>query len=185
MDEPPPAGRKISHYQIERPLGAGGMGEVYLARDLSLGRSAAIKVLPSSTDPRFRDRLLLEATVAARLQHPAIATLYEGGEAAGEVFIAMEYVRGETLRSRLLKERLSIAEAVPVVASLLEGLGHAHSVGILHRDIKPENIMLQEGGGAKLLDFGLAKPVDVKTMSRQARAHAEEPVKESFDPVPY
>jgi serine/threonine protein kinase len=133
------------------------MGEVYLARDLALGRAAALKVMPEDLDAALKPRLLREAEASARLQHPAIATFYEAGESDGVAFIAMEYVPGQTLRDRLIDGPLPFPEALSMTASLLEALGHAHAAGILHRDIKPENVMLTSGSSAKLLDFGIAK----------------------------
>ena len=150
-------GRTISHYRVEQRLGAGGMGEVYLARDLALGRLAAVKLLSKGLDTTLKPRLLREAEACARLQHPAIATFYEAGESDGDAFIAMEYVSGHTLRDRLAEGPLPFREAVSVTAWLLEALGHAHAAGILHRDIKPENVMLTGDGAAKLLDFVIAK----------------------------
>jgi len=150
-------GRRISHYLIEERLGAGGMGEVFLARDLALGRMAALKLLPPDFTPAIRARLLAEASSSSRLQHPSIATFYESGEENGSAFIAMEYVRGRTLRQRLGSGAIPAAEAVSMGGSVLEALAHAHAGGILHRDVKPENIMLVERGPAKLLDFGIAK----------------------------
>jgi eukaryotic-like serine/threonine-protein kinase len=150
-------GRTVSHYRVERRLGAGGMGEVYLARDLALGRSAALKVLPDGLGESLRPRLLREAEASARLQHPGIATFYETGESDGTVYIAMEYVSGQTLRDRLADGPMPLPHAMSVSGWLLEALAHAHAAGILHRDIKPENIMLTGESSAKLLDFGIAK----------------------------
>jgi serine/threonine protein kinase/Tfp pilus assembly protein PilF len=143
-------GRVISHYRVERLLGAGGMGEVYLAHDRALGR-------PDAFTATHKSRLLREAWASARLQHPAIATFLEAGEHEGVTFIAMEYVEGQTLRERLHQGPLPPAEALAVAECLLAGLGHAHAAGVLHRDIKPENVMLAGERAAKLLDFGLAK----------------------------
>ncbi len=151
------AERRISHYLLERLLGAGGMGEVHLARDLALGRPAALKILPRGFDPIQRSRLLEEARISARLQHPAIATFYEAGEQGGEAFIAMEYVPGETLRARLRGGALPSSDAIGLIASILEGLVHAHALGVLHRDIKPENVMVAGPNLGRLLDFGIAK----------------------------
>ena len=147
----------ISHYRLSTRLGAGGMGEVYLADDLALGRRAALKILPEGFDPHLRARLFREAEASARLQHPGIATFYEAGESDGVAFFAMEYVEGDTLRSRLASGSLAFAEAFTMTAGILEALTHAHAVGILHRDIKPENVMLTPNGSTRLLDFGLAK----------------------------
>ncbi len=157
-------GRTLSHYLIEARLGAGGMGEVYRAVDLALGRPVAIKLLraaspdmPASEAAFLRERFVREARASAQLQHPAIATFYEAGEVDGEVFLALEPVPGETLRARLARGPLDPATAIGVAAVLLEGLAHAHAAGLVHRDIKPENIMLTPSGGVKLLDFGLAR----------------------------
>ncbi len=149
--------RVISHYCLERQLGEGGMGKVFLARDTALGRECALKILANRFSPSLRARWVREARTSARLQHPGIASFYESGEEDGESFIAMELVQGQTLRQRLTQGPLVVEEALSLAASLLEALGHAHAIGILHRDIKPENIMLAETGHVKLLDFGLAK----------------------------
>ncbi|HMF59134.1 MAG TPA: serine/threonine-protein kinase, partial [Vicinamibacterales bacterium] len=137
--------RVISHYRLEERLGVGGMGVVYRALDTALGRESALKILPDAFTPALRDRLLHEADACARLQHPAIATYYESGEADGVAFIAMEFVRGQTLRERLRHGRLPVDEAVAITQCLLEALSHAHALGILHRDIKPENIIVTGG----------------------------------------
>jgi TolB-like protein/Flp pilus assembly protein TadD len=149
-------GSRFSHYRVERLLGRGGMGEVHLAHDLALGRAAAIKVLPHSFDEDLRRRLLREAEASRRLQHPGIATFFEAGEVEGTAFIAMEYVRGETLRERLRRGPLPPEEALAIAGGMLEALVHAHAAGIVHRDLKPENVMVDETGAARLLDFGLA-----------------------------
>ncbi len=151
--------RTVSHYLIEEKIGSGGMGAVYRARDLALGRTAALKLLHSEGNPELRARLLREAEASARLQHPAIATFFESGRDQDETYIAMEFVAGSTLRELLEVGPLPVDDAVPFFACLLEGLNHAHANGILHRDIKPENIMVTTKGAAKLLDFGLAKEI--------------------------
>jgi TolB-like protein/cytochrome c-type biogenesis protein CcmH/NrfG len=166
-------GRTISHYRIDRRLGAGGMGEVYLACDLALGRAAALKVLPEKLDASLAPRLLREAEACARLQHPAIATFYEAGESDGVVFLAMEYVPGQTLRDRLVEGPLPYRQAVALTAWLLEALGHAHAAGILHRDIKPENVMVTGESSAKLLDFGIAKMFLSETSPDEPTAAAQ------------
>lgn len=150
-------GRTLSHYRLESRLGAGGMGSVYRTRDLALGRDVALKVVTNEYDPSLRERLLREAETGARLQHPVIATFFESGESEGTAFIAMEYVRGWTLRDRLGGGPLEPDRALAIACALLEALHHAHTLGILHRDIKPENVMLTESGTPKLLDFGLAR----------------------------
>ncbi|NLN10505.1 MAG: protein kinase [Acidobacteria bacterium] len=150
-------GRILSHYRLGERLGAGGMGEVFRAEDLALGRAAAVKILPFSLAPEARARLLREGEASARLQHPAIATFYEAGEDAGAVYLAMELVPGETLRQRLQRGPLARGEFHAVAGCLLEALVHAHAAGVLHRDIKPENVMLTADGLAKLLDFGIAR----------------------------
>lgn len=149
--------RTIGHYELREWLGAGGMGEVFRARDLALGREAALTLLPRRFAPELRLRLMREAEASARVQHPAIATFYETGEEGGEAFIAMEYVRGRTLRRRLAEGPLPFPECLAIVRCVLEALEHAHAAGILHRDIKPENVMVTSSRAAKLLDFGLAK----------------------------
>lgn len=151
------SGEIIGHYELVEWIGAGGMGQVFRARDLALGRTAALKLLPRQFTPDLRLRLRREAEACARLQHPAIATFYEAGEDSGETFIAMEYVQGETLRSRLKNGALSLEDALPIARCMLEALEHAHAAGILHRDVKPENVMTSTAGPAKLLDFGLAR----------------------------
>jgi TolB-like protein/tetratricopeptide (TPR) repeat protein/predicted Ser/Thr protein kinase len=150
-------GHTVSHYRLEERLGEGGMGVVYRARDLALGRLAAIKILPESFTPTLRRRLREEADACARLQHPAIATYYDSGEWDDTAFIAMEFVRGQTLRARLREGALAQDHAVSIAVCVLEALSHAHAAGILHRDIKPENIIVTGERAAKLLDFGLAK----------------------------
>jgi eukaryotic-like serine/threonine-protein kinase len=142
------------------------MGTVYLARDLALGRLAALKLLSDELDSGQREWLVAEGRESARLQHPAIATFYEAGESSGRTFLAMEYVRGQTLKRRLERGPLPPLEAISIVADLLAALGHAHFAGILHRDVKPGNVMLTADRGAKLLDFGLAKQVGTPELGR-------------------
>jgi serine/threonine protein kinase len=150
------SGRKLGHFLILEKLGSGGMGEVYLAKDLALGRQAAIKVLAPGAPPGFLNRLMHEAEAAVKLQHPAIATFFESGTDGYTAYIAMEYVAGETLRSRLSRGPLGVSSTMTIAMGLLEALAHAHMAGVLHRDIKPENIMLVREDMPKLLDFGLA-----------------------------
>jgi serine/threonine protein kinase len=150
-------GTFIGHYQILSALGAGGMGEVYLAEDTRLGRKVAVKFLParSSTDERARQRLLREAQTAATLDHPNICAIYEVAEQGG--YIVLQYIEGETLAASLRRQPLDSREALAIAAQIAEALSEAHARGIIHRDIKPENIMLTTRRQVKVLDFGLAK----------------------------
>jgi len=150
-------GTLIKHYEILSALGAGGMGEVYLAEDKRLGRKVAIKFLPAevATDERAKQRLLREARTAATLDHPNICAIYEVAEEGG--YIVLQYIEGETLASSLKREPPSIREALAIAAQVADALNEAHARGIIHRDIKPENIMLTTRRQVKVLDFGLAK----------------------------
>jgi serine/threonine protein kinase/tetratricopeptide (TPR) repeat protein len=152
-------GQKLSHYLIERRLGSGGMGEVYLAQDLALSRPAALKILRPDVAGDLRPRLAREAETFARLQHPWIATFFEARTEGDTPFLAMEYVPGLTLRARLREGPLEVDPALGAISCLLEALAHAHAAGVLHRDIKPENVMMVGDNGssaAKLLDFGIS-----------------------------
>ena len=150
---------RIAHYRILEPLGAGGMGAVYKAHDEKLDRVVAIKLLASDALPHEdrRRRFLQEARAASALNHPHILTIYDIGEAEGKPFIAMEYIHGETLRSRIARKSLSLKDALDIAVQVAEGLAKAHEHGIVHRDLKPENLMISGDGYAKILDFGLAK----------------------------
>jgi serine/threonine protein kinase len=152
-------GRRLGTYQILSPLGAGGMGEVYLARDTRLGRKVALKILPSffTKDEQRLRRFQQEARAASALNHPNIITLFDIGEADAVHFIASEYIEGETLRARLAGRKLKLGEVIDVAMQVASALASAHQAGIVHRDIKPENIMLRPDGIVKVLDFGLAK----------------------------
>lgn len=157
-----PLQSQLGRYQIRSLLGAGGMGEVYLAQDNSLNRKVALKVLPAelaSNGDRMR-RFKQEATAAASLNHPNIAHIYEIGETDGCNFIAMEYVDGTTLRDKIHGEDEELAKLLRVLQHVAEGLAKAHDAGIIHRDLKPDNIMITSDGHAKILDFGLAKLVE-------------------------
>ncbi len=140
-------------------LGAGGMGEVYLALDTRLGRRVALKFLSSefTSDPERVRRFQQEARTASALNHPNILTIYELGQHQGVEFIASELVEGETLRTRLQRGPMELSEILRVVSQLVSALRTAHAAGVIHRDIKPENVMLRPDGYVKVLDFGLAK----------------------------
>ncbi len=152
-------GTTIQHYRIERRLGAGGMGEVYVAEDVRLGRRVALKFLPASlkADPESRARLLNEARAASALRSPNIAVTYDIGEDGGSDFIVMEYVEGELLSARLANGPLPVRDAIEIGMQVADALDEAHSRGIVHRDIKSANLMRTERGLVKVLDFGLAK----------------------------
>ena len=159
----------VSHYRIRRRLGAGGMGEVYLADDLTLKRQVAIKLLTSKdlSDDQVRKNLLREAQAAASLDHPNICPVYEVGTDGDLSFIVMQYVEGETLADRLKKGRPSPSEALDIAAQVADALAAAHRQGVVHRDIKPQNIVLTPRGGLKVLDFGLAKRAPTGPASEQ------------------
>ncbi|MGI9069593.1 MAG: protein kinase domain-containing protein [Pyrinomonadaceae bacterium] len=153
------AGTKLGRYEIRSKLGEGGMGVVYLARDIQLDRIIALKFLPvevASNSERMR-RFVQEAKAAATLNHPNIAHIYEIGEWEGTRFIAMEHIEGETLRLRVKRESVRLGEALDVATQIASALTAAHRAGIIHRDMKPENVMLAPEGYVKVLDFGLAK----------------------------
>jgi eukaryotic-like serine/threonine-protein kinase len=153
-------GRTISHYRIGEQLGHGGMGVVWKARDTSLDRYVAFKVLPSAkmSDPEYKRRFVQEAKAASALNHPNIVTVYEIGHADGVDFIAMEFVPGKTLDQLIQHKRLRLAEALDYAIQVADALAAAHMAGIVHRDLKPGNLMVNESGVVKVLDFGLAKP---------------------------
>lgn len=152
-------GQTISHYQVISMLGKGGMGEVYLATDNSLGRKAALKILPAryTTNADLVHRFEREAKAASALNHPNILTVYEIGKTEESHFIATELIEGETLRQRIARGALPLDEALDIALQIAAALTAAHEAGIIHRDIKPENIMLRPDGYVKVLDFGLAK----------------------------
>src|SRR5882672_9905755 len=151
-------GTKLGPYEILTPLGAGGMGEVYRARDTRLERTVAIKVLPPhlSDDATLRQRFEREAKAISSLNHPHICVLHDVGRQDGTDFLVMEYLEGETLAKRLEKGPLSLAQVLQFGIQIADALDKAHRNGVVHRDLKPGNIMLTPSG-AKLLDFGLAK----------------------------
>jgi serine/threonine protein kinase/Tol biopolymer transport system component len=152
-------GRRIGSYQLGPSIGAGGMGEVYRARDLKLGREVAIKILPHAfiADPDRLARFEREARVLASLNHPNIATIHGVEEQDGVRAIVMELVEGETLANRIARAPLRMPEVIAIARQLAEALHAAHEKGIIHRDLKPANVQLMPAGGVKVLDFGLAK----------------------------
>jgi len=160
-------GARLGRYEIKSQLGAGGMGEVYLAQDTKLDRKVAVKILPAdlaANQDRMR-RFVQEAKAAAALNHPNIAHIYEIGEADGTNFIAMEYIEGVTLREKIHQERTELTKLLRFLQHAAEGLAKAHTAGIVHRDLKPDNIMVTRDGHAKILDFGLAKLIEQPPMS--------------------
>jgi eukaryotic-like serine/threonine-protein kinase len=165
------AGQVIEHYRIVAPLGRGGMGEVYLADDTRLGRPVALKLLSAhfTLDEEHVRRFRQEAYAASALNHPNIVTIYEIGKWQGRHFIATEFVDGITLRGRLRRGRLPLAEALDIALQIAGALSAAHDAGIIHRDLKPENIMLRKDGYLKILDFGIAKYSQPTTNKRGAR----------------
>ena len=162
-------GQTISHYRILAKLGEGGMGAVYRAQDLLLGREVALKFLPGelTADPQARRRLIKEAQAASRLNHPNIATIYEVNESESVPFISMELVTGLTLKQFLERGAIAPAHFLNIAREIAEGLGQAHRAGVFHRDIKPGNIMLDSRSHVKILDFGLA------TLARHERGLGE------------
>ena len=175
----PLVGRTLAGFRILRRLGAGGMGVVYEAEERALGRTVALKLLPEKAmvTPERHARFLREARAAAAVSHPCVTTVYqvgtvkwldvtEDGEASAAprwtVFMAMELVRGETLRRRMDRGPLPIGEAVRIAAAIAGGLGRAHEAGIVHRDIKPDNVMLTDEGQVKILDFGIARMREIE-----------------------
>src|SRR5882672_11614984 len=170
------ANTTLAHYRIVSKIGAGGMGEVYLAEDTRLGRRVALKLLAEELTQN-RDRLSRfdqEAYAASALNHPNILTIYEVGDEGGRHFIATEFIDGITLRKRLGGAPMDLSEVLDVAIQVAGALEEAHAAGIVHRDIKPENIMIRRNGHVKVLDFGLAKlterpdadPTDTEAVTR-------------------
>lgn len=155
-------GSVINHYSIVSKVGAGGMGEVYRAIDTRLGRDVAIKVLPThlADSPDIRARFQREAQTVSQLNHPNICTLFDIGQSDGLEYLVFEYIEGETLADRITRERFSAQEILAVALQIVDALIRAHEEGVIHRDLKPGNVMLSDSG-IKLLDFGLARPIEV------------------------
>src|SRR5262245_18999443 len=153
------AGTRIGVYEIQGPLGAGGMGEIYRARDTRLDRTVAIKALPQgfSSDPALLARFEREAKLLASLSHPNIAGIYGLEDSKGAPYLVLEYVAGETLADRLTRGTFSPTETARVGAAIASAIAAAHGRGIVHRDLKPGNVMLTQSGDVKVLDFGIAK----------------------------
>jgi serine/threonine protein kinase/tetratricopeptide (TPR) repeat protein len=168
-------GQTINHYQIVREIGSGGMAEVYLAQDTRLGRSVALKLLPtylSKDEDRLR-RFEQEARAASALNHPNVCVIHEVGETVeGRHYIALEYIDGVTLRQHMTEARLKLSEVLDVAVQIASSLAAAHEVGVVHRDIKPENVMMRRDGYVKVLDFGLAKLTEQKDTDVAAPAGA-------------
>ena len=166
-----PGGRVIAHYRLVSPLGQGGMGEVYLAEDVRLGRKVALKLLDTrlTGDSEPRTRFLREARLASALTHPNVCTIYDAGEAEGRLFIAMQYVEGETLRDVIGGRPLSLDCLLSYALQVAGALAAAHAQGVIHRDVKAHNIIVTPEGEAKVLDFGLAKLLE--TAGGEAEAH--------------
>ena len=154
-----PAGSRIGPYQVLAPVGAGGMGEVYRARDSRIGREVAVKVLADQGPgtPRSARRLEQEARLAGSLNHPNVLTVHDVGEHEGNPYLVTELLEGETLRARLRTGSLKPQEALGIALQVARGLAAAHGKGIVHRDLKPENLFLTREGGVKILDFGIAR----------------------------
>ncbi len=170
-------GSRLAHYEILSQLGKGGMGEVYLAQDTRLNRKVALKVLPpelAANHDRMR-RFEQEARAAAGLNHPNVAHVYEIGEAEGMHFIVMEFVEGKTLREKIHYEHLELKKLLKYLQQVASGLAKAHAAGIVHRDLKPDNVMISDDGFAKVLDFGLAKLIEIPTAGPDGETTSDAP----------
>jgi len=172
------AGTRLGPYEVLAPLGAGGMGEVYRARDSRLGREVALKILPAAfaSDPDRVRRFEQEGRAAAALNHPNIVVIYDSGSEGGVFYVATELLEGETLRDRLAGSALPVRKAIDYAIQTARGLAAAHAKGITHRDLKPENLFLTKDGLVKILDFGLAKHAAMKTAGTHPTELATQPI---------
>jgi hypothetical protein len=173
----PLAGETLKQFRLEGLLGEGGMGQVYRAYDARLHRPVAVKLLSSAltSDPQRKQRFLQEARAAARISHPAVAQIFDADEQDGLTFIVMELVEGKTVQQLIQNQELDLLGAMDIAIQVAAGLAKAHSLGIVHRDIKPANVMRTSDGHVKILDFGLAKLLDVTTQMGPAGTQCVEP----------
>jgi serine/threonine protein kinase len=176
-------GRRIGHYRLLSMLGKGGMGEVYRSVDTRLGREVALKLLPAefAGDTERVKRFEREARIASALNHPNILTIYEIGRDGETLFITAELVKGQTLRRRMVDGTINPAEAIDIALQMASALEAAHGAGVVHRDIKPENVMLRPDGYVKILDFGLAKSIEVAISTSD---HSSMPTRDSYETAP-